>query len=231
MQQPASTGPAVGGGTGTVRGGATTVGFQSDPTPAAILRGARAAREELQEQLEHLEDRREDITEALQHTTSEASRRGLEARLGEIDTRVIDVERQLAVADAKVVEAAAVPGAVPPPTPRMEMPPRPPSLSNPPEEYIVLGGMFMLLVLFPLTIAYARRLWKRGGQVVAALPANLMERFGQLEQSVESIAIEVERIGEGQRFMTRVFARHAGPGDSIPKSLTDELELPSTGKR
>ena len=224
------TGAASGGGSGGT-GGGLIVTTQSSPSPADILRGFRAAREELQEQLESLEDRRENIVEELQQTTAEASRRGLEQRLGDVDTRILDVERQLAAADAQVAQAAAVPGAVPPPTPRVSTPPRPPSFGNPPEEYIALGGMFMILVLFPLTIAYARRLWKRGGQAVAALPANLMERFGQLEQSVESIAIEVERIGEGQRFMTRVFARHAAPGEALPRSLTDELELPSSNKR
>lgn len=223
MQQPG--GAARGGGTGV------TVITQTSPSPADILRGFRAAREELQEQLEFLEDRRESIARDIQQTTSDASRRGLEQRLAEVDTRILDVERQLAAADAQVAQAAAQPGAVPPPQPRVTMPPRPPSFGNPPEEYIVLGGMFMILVLFPLTIAYARRLWKRSAQVVSALPANLMERFAQLEQSVESIAIEVERIGEGQRFMTRVFARHAAPGEALPASLTDELELPSSTKR
>ena len=226
MQVP--TGAASGGGMGA---GGVTVTTQTPPSPTAILQGFRAAREELREQLESLEDRRENITEELQQTTAEASRRGLEARLADIDTRILDVERQLAAADAQVAQAAAQPGAVPPPQPRVSIPPRPPSLGNPPEEYIVLGGMFMILVLFPLTIAYARRLWKRSTQVVSALPANLMERFAQLEQSVESIAIEVERIGEGQRFMTRVFARHAAPGEALPASLTDELELPSSTKR
>ena len=229
MQQPQPRGAALGGGQGGQPG--FVVQVQGDATPAAILRGFRAAREELHEQLEFLEDRREDITEQIQQTSSDASRRGLEQRLTETDTRILEVERQIAVADQQVAQAAAVPGAVPPPQPRTTIPPRPPSWGNPPEEYIALSGMFMVLVLFPIAIAYARRLWKRGGQVVSAIPAHLMERLAQIEQTVESIAIEVERIGEGQRFMTRVFARHAAPGEALPASLTDELELPRTGPR
>lgn len=229
MQQQQPRGAALGGGQGGQSG--LIVQVPGDPTPEAILRGFRAAREELHEQIEFLEDRREDITQQIQQTSSDASRRGLEQRLTEIDSRILEVERQLAVADKQVAEAAAFPGAVPPPAPRITQPPRPPSLGNPPEEYIVLGGMFMILVLFPLTIAYARRLWKRSGQVISAVPAHLMERLAQIEQTVESIAIEVERIGEGQRFMTRVFARHAAPGEALPASLTDELELPRTGPR
>jgi hypothetical protein len=36
------------------------------------------------------------------------------------------------------------------------------------------------------------------------------DRLSQLEQSVDAVAIEVERIGEGQRFMTRVMTENAG---------------------
>jgi hypothetical protein len=32
-----------------------------------------------------------------------------------------------------------------------------------------------------------------------------------LEQSVDAVAIEVERIGEGQRFMTRFFTENGTP--------------------
>jgi hypothetical protein len=39
---------------------------------------------------------------------------------------------------------------------------------------------------------------------VAAIPGDIAERFTRLEQAVESVAIEVERISEGQRFVTRL---------------------------
>jgi hypothetical protein len=37
-------------------------------------------------------------------------------------------------------------------------------------------------------------------------PHDIIDRFTQIDQAVESIAVEVERIGEGQRFITRVLA-------------------------
>jgi hypothetical protein len=41
----------------------------------------------------------------------------------------------------------------------------------------------------------------------AALPMpNFEERFSQLQQSVDAIAVEVERIAEGQRFSTKLLA-------------------------
>ena len=54
-----------------------------------------------------------------------------------------------------------------------------------------------------------------------ALPHELSDRLTRLEQSVDAVAIEVERIGEGQRFMTRLFTekgtpRAAGEGAADP---------------
>ena len=70
--------------------------------------------------------------------------------------------------------------------------------------------MFIMVVFLPLSIAYARRIWRRGAVVMAALPHEIGERLARLEQTTESIAIEIERIGEGQRFMTKVFAEEGG---------------------
>jgi hypothetical protein len=71
------------------------------------------------------------------------------------------------------------------------------------------------VVLLPLSIAYARRIWRKGGQVVAAFPKEIAERMNRVEQIVESTAIEVERIGEGQRFMTRVLTENTAHGLQI----------------
>jgi hypothetical protein len=47
----------------------------------------------------------------------------------------------------------------------------------------------------------------------AALPQHSYEeRFAQLQQSVDAIAVEVERIAEGQRFSTKLLADGARAG-------------------
>lgn len=60
-------------------------------------------------------------------------------------------------------------------------------------------------VLFPLVRAWARRIENRGA-APAPLRADVAERLERIERAVESIAVEVERISEGQRFVTRVLA-------------------------
>lgn len=69
---------------------------------------------------------------------------------------------------------------------------------------LLLGG-YLVWRLAPGR--YARR----GESVIADLPRELTDRLTHLEQSVDAVAIEVERIGEGQRFMTRLFTENGTP--------------------
>src|SRR5206468_6821140 len=68
------------------------------------------------------------------------------------------------------------------------------------------------LLVFPFAIALARRVWVRGGRQSAAVNLENSPRLQRIEQAIESIAVEVERIGEAQRFTTKLLAeRQAAP--------------------
>lgn len=74
---------------------------------------------------------------------------------------------------------------------------------------------------------YARRIWRRGGSVIPALSRELTDSLTHLEQSVDAVAIEVERIGEGQRFITRFFTEKGtsrAPGEGAAEPI--EIKLP-----
>jgi prefoldin subunit 5 len=182
--------------------------------PQAVYRAFNAARRELGNQLETLEDKRRELASQLQGegAATGASKTGIEARIAELDKRISEVDKQIAQADADVARSAAVPGAVVPDPPRQR--------DGPPEEAFVLGGIFIFVVLLPMSIAMARRIWKRSSQAVVAFPQELADRLNRLDQSMDSVAIEVERIGEGQRFVTRVMtengARAIGAGAAQP---------------
>ncbi|MEO7085751.1 MAG: hypothetical protein ABI442_18980 [Gemmatimonadaceae bacterium] len=80
--------------------------------------------------------------------------------------------------------------------------------------------VFILAVLMPLSIGMLRRLWRVPNKDKSAqLPDLISPRLDRLENAVDSIAVEVERISEGQRFVTKVLAERplAGP---IPMSIT-----------
>ena len=67
-----------------------------------------------------------------------------------------------------------------------------------------------------------RKLDREGvrGPGAAALPPEVTARLERMEQAIESIAIEVERISEGQRFTTKLLAERtapsSGPGIAPP---------------
>ena len=180
------------------------------PSATAVYQGFVAQRSELREQLESLQDQRREISSQLQDPmVGGANRAGLETHIAEIDARISALDKQITAADAEVAKAASVPGAVVPDPPYVRQ--------GPPEEVFVLGGLAIVVLLFPLTIAYARRLWRRGAVAVSAIPHELMDRLTRLDQAVDSIAVEVERIGEGQRFVTRVLAGRPAEPIAIPQ--------------
>ena len=61
---------------------------------------------------------------------------------------------------------------------------------------------------FPIVIAYARRIWRRHA-VTVSMPPELTDRMQSLERAMDAVAIEVERVGEGQRFVTQLLAGRA----------------------
>jgi hypothetical protein len=83
-----------------------------------------------------------------------------------------------------------------------------------PKNVMILGLASTFFIGFPLAIALARLLWKRGNRVAAA-PAQMSEataqRLERLEQGVDAIAIEIERVSEGQRFVTRLLSEGQSP--------------------
>ena len=182
--------------------------------PAAIYEAFKAQRTELRNQLENLEDKRRDLSNRLEEPmVGGADRKGLEQRITEIDGRIAAVDKQIAESEAQIARSAAVPGAV--------VPPKPIRREGPPDEVYFLSGMFIVLVMLPLAIAAARRIWKRGVATITKLPAELTERLTRLEQGMDAVAVEVERIGEGQRYMARLLGedgamRAIGAGAAEP---------------
>jgi len=203
-----------------------TVGTEVLSSPQAVFQAFKAQRKELSRQMESLESTRSELSSRLQQTEpaiTGADRRGLESRITDVDGRISNLQKQLSDADAQVAKSAAVPGAA------IELPE--PPRSGPPDEAWVLGGLFIVCAILPLSIAFARRIWKRGGQVIAAFPKEIAERMSRVEQVVEATQIEVERIGEGQRFMTKVLTESPAHAVSIGAAQQAALSPPGEIRR
>lgn len=72
-----------------------------------------------------------------------------------------------------------------------------------------------IIIGFPIMRAIARRI-ERGTPVAAPIPVEVRNQLEQISQSVDAIALEVERISEGQRFTSKMLAERnreaQGPG-------------------
>lgn len=77
-----------------------------------------------------------------------------------------------------------------------------------PGDVVPIVAILSVFVLSPLAIAFARIIWRRGSGPVedSKLARENAERLARLEGAIDSIAIELERVSEGQRFVTKLLA-------------------------
>ena len=86
-----------------------------------------------------------------------------------------------------------------------------------PTEAVVISIAFFVMLAFiavglPLARAFARRMDRQAaGAGPAAFPSHVGDRIERIEHAVEAIAIEVERVSEGQRFTTKLLSELRAP--------------------
>ncbi len=74
---------------------------------------------------------------------------------------------------------------------------------------VAIVGVSVVAIFFPLARAYAKRM-ERGG--ASSLPSqDIAERLDRMERAIEAIAVEIERVSEGQRFTTKLLSEQHAP--------------------
>ena len=108
---------------------------------------------------------------------------------------------------AKVAQDAGQTATTAPPSPAFN-----PSDMIPPQVVDISLAFFFLIgfcvVGFPLARAFARRMDRKGEARAVAGP-DLTPHIRQLQDSVDAMAIELERISEGQRFTAKLLAERS----------------------
>jgi len=79
--------------------------------------------------------------------------------------------------------------------------------------------MAVIIIGLPLARAFARRMDRRGG--TAQVPTEISSQLAHLNQAIDAIALEVERISEGQRFTTRLLSEQREAGRQTLTSGSD----------
>jgi hypothetical protein len=88
---------------------------------------------------------------------------------------------------------------------------------------IPIAGMTMIVVLalgVPFVRALTRR-WERE-QARTAVPPEVVARLERIEQAVDAVAVEVERISEGQRFTTKLLSERVGEATPHSRARGEE---------
>jgi hypothetical protein len=128
------------------------------------------------------------------------------------DAQINDIRTEIASSPrATRIRASAQPSIA-----HTSVPPRTEPL---PREELAAGAFLLLL---PFAIAFARRIWVRGG--ASGRQNEEDARLQRMEQVVDAMAVEIDRIGEAQRFTTTLFAnRHDDSATAVvtPTSRRD----------
>ena len=81
------------------------------------------------------------------------------------------------------------------------------------EDIVVpIAGMIMIVTLalgIPLVRAFTRRVQ---APAPAQIPSDVTARLERIEHAIDAMAVEVERIAEGQRFTTKLLSERAASG-------------------
>jgi len=175
------------------------------PLTRADVRELTARRSAISDQLGNVSSRRTELAKEISTTPEAASRVGLEDRLRLLDSRILQLETDLATTGQQL--SAAPTGLL---SETRE------SQSDPDQGFMdgVLAGGFGALGVATILFLSLRRRRKRRS---AALPQSTgveSARLERLETGMDAIAIEIERISEGQRFVTRLLSEAQPPLDA-----------------
>ena len=156
----------------------------------------------LSDQLDQATGRRDDLMSKIL-AAPEPAKPGLQAELNVISDRIVQLESNLNVIGQEIAGSS-------PSLMSMAMEPSGKSNEDSFNEGMAAGALSAGLPVLAIMIGVVmilRRRWKKKTQRPApTLPGADSERLQRLEHGMEAIAIEVERISEGQRFVTKLLA-------------------------
>jgi hypothetical protein len=182
-------------------------------------------RRQLVGEIERLQDRRADLALRMKGATS-GERIILERTAGEVEQQItgaqnalLGIDRMIAVTNGgtnptKVARATPAPAAPVKAGGAVTVQPDGPagwSVSARDATVFGVAGVAMLALAFLAGMNYLRRVRRQTTEAVVQLRSELSEELRKVAHGVEAVAVEVERIGEGQRYVTKALADKKEP--------------------
>ncbi|MEP7383673.1 MAG: hypothetical protein ABI910_18450 [Gemmatimonadota bacterium] len=143
------------------------------------------------------------LTSQLTSGTTDARENAITHQIEQAQERLSSLQRQMDQALGMPAESQVL---VPPPLPREDVIPR---------EAVEITQMFFVTIAviaigIPLARAFGRWLDRRGTAQSVSRSGEFDPRFDRIEHAIEAIAIEVERVSEGQRFTNKLMSEARG---------------------
>jgi hypothetical protein len=191
----------------------------SAPRTARDIEALKARREELSSQLQSVDSRRSKLISQLKQTGDPTAIKGLEARLALLDARQLQLETDIQQTGQQLTSPSAGLLASTAAAPVFG------GLSS--GQVMGLSVLSIIFILSPLAVGVGRAILKRSARPgpPPAVFTETAQRLERLEASVDAIAIEIERVSEGQRFVTKLLSESApapmlGAGQRKPEPVS-----------
>jgi hypothetical protein len=159
----------------------------------------RSQRSEMSDQLQSAQNRRERVLNELRNAPA-GTEAGLQQQYQVLSDRIVAIENDIE-ASGRVLRTGQVPAQL------VLVPPRGSLSSGSGTDDIERMGALGITILVPIAAIYMWRAFRRrrrGGRRDAETSAAHDTRFDRLEQAVDAIALEIERVGEAQRYQAKL---------------------------
>lgn len=187
------------------------------PLSAADVDALRDRVGELRGQRNSVNSERASLASQLRTARPGADQAGIEAHITQLDSRLLTIESDIADLGKAL---AAAPNGLSQTTTSTAPPVRyGPFTSN---QITAISILSVLFVAAPLAWAMAMIAIRRSARPPAPqIPKDVSERLERMEHGIDAVALEVERIGEGQRFVTQLMsdrAKRAALPEGVPRT-------------
>ena len=192
-------------------GAATTITRHETPANLIPLLGHRSS---LSNDLKDLVERRDELTTALNANPGRERAAQLQAQLAGTEADIASTRTALSVVDKQLasLQGSEAPVVIHEPITFSESPPSPMVIQYPlpGEPFAWAAGISLaaLLIVFAALLAI-RRTMRSAVEALSSLQGQASSQMSALTSGIEAIAIEVERLGENQRFLSRAIAGEA----------------------
>ena len=193
------------------------------PRTTEALEALANQRAELKNQLESVMDRREELADQLEDADP-AARTGLVERIQILDDRSGRLEREVLLLDDAI--SAAVASGLGQPEPQEPMTTVHVE-EGVPREAVARFMMFEALGFVLLGVIFYKWVMRRAREGFGRSAPEDGRRLDQLQNSVDAIAVEVERISENQRYVTK--ALNEGLQPEASQKAREEVLIPRKG--